>query len=342
MVKDKVKNILIIHVSGRVGDTLFITPLLETISKHYSNSFVTVLTHRNTVSLLENCKYIDLLNTISKKRARYRGWTFIKKYDLAFISSSPDEDADSLVSYACRVSKKIVAFKPTSSRLRKCVDKLVDKDFNGKRHIIDYYHDLTNALNIVPSSKRVNFYATSKELARAQKILQESALKTCKLIIAIKITSLSSRSYRDWPEEHLVKLMNMLIDKYKDVGFIAFGGLSEYGKYENIAQKIHAPFLNLSEKELREFGSIMNYVNLYIGVDTGVTHLMSSYDVPMVVLYHPLAPKSQYSPINHPNFYSLECPKNLILNMNKEDMMATIDPDQVFEKINFALTGDIK
>ena len=293
--------------------------------------------------MLENCKYIDLLNTISKKRARYRGWTFIKKYDIAFVSSSPDEDADSLVSYACRVSKKIVAFKPTSSRLRKCVDKSVDKDFNGKRHIIDYYHDLTNALNIFPSSKRVNFYATSKELVRAQKILQESSLKTCKLIIAIKITSLSSRSYRDWPEEHLIKLMNMLIDKYKNVGFIAFGGLGEYDKYESIAQKVHAPFLNLSDhgvadQRLREFGSIMNYVDLYIGVDTGITHLMSSYDAPMVVLYHPLSPTSQYSPINHPNFYSLECPKKFILDMNKEDMMTTIGSEQVFEKINLALS----
>ena len=33
MVKNS-KKILVIHVSGRVGDTLLITPLLETISKH--------------------------------------------------------------------------------------------------------------------------------------------------------------------------------------------------------------------------------------------------------------------------------------------------------------------
>ena len=229
-----------------MGDTLFITPLLETISKHYSNSFVTVLTHRNTVSLLENCKYIDILNTISKKRARYRGWTFIKKYDIAFVSSSPDEASDALVSYACRVSKKIVAFNPTSSRLRRCIDKSVDKDFNEKRHIIDYYHDLTDSLNIAPASKRVNFSATNQELNESKNILQKSELRGVDLIVAIKITSLPSRSYRDSSEESLVVLMKMLTDRYKNIGFIAFGGLSEYGKYESIAQKVHTPFLNFS------------------------------------------------------------------------------------------------
>ncbi len=327
------KRILVIHVSGRVGDTLFITSLLETISQYYPNSLITILAHRNTVNLLENCKYVDHIGTISKKRARYRGWTFIKKYDLTFVSSSPDESADSLVSYACRVSKKVVAFKPTSRILRKCIDKSVDKDFYEKRHIIDYYHDLTNSLNIAPASKRVSFDATNQELEESKKILQKSTLKKSDLIVAVKITSLPSRSYRDWPEENLVGLMKMLIDKYKNVGFIAFGGLSEYDKYENIAQKVHTPFLNFSDKGLREFGSIMNYVDLYIGVDTGVTHLMSSYNKPMVALYHPNMSVHKYRPINHPKLCLLEADQQSHLDIDEMNLMSTIKPKLVFEKI---------
>lgn len=337
MIKDKVKKILIIHVSGRVGDTLFITPLIETISKHYSNAFVTVLTHRNTVSLLENSKYIDILNTISKKRARYRGWGYAKKHDLAFVSSSPDEDADSLVAYACRISKKVVAFDPISPKLKNCLFRSVNKNFRKKRHIVDYYHDLTNALNIHPSNKRVRFCNSSEEITKAKHTLTTSNLNNCQTLIGVKITSLSSRSYRDWPLDNFIDLASIILKEKQNVGFVILGGLDEYDKYDVLAKNIEAPVLNLSGGDLRDFGAIINLLDIYIGVDTGITHLASSFNIPMVVLYHPLNPVKKYGPINHPNFYPIECVQCKEQN-NEAVAMSTITSDNVFDKINLALS----
>ena len=121
--------------------------------------------------------------------------------------------------------------------------------------------------------------------------------------------------------------------RYKNIGFIAFGGLSEYGKYESIAQKVHTPFLNFSDKGLREFGSIMNYIDLYIGVDTGVTHLMSSYNKPMIALYHPNMPVCKYGPVNHPKLCLLEADQQTHLELDKMALMSTIKPKLVFDKI---------
>ncbi len=327
------KSILIIHVSGRVGDTLLITPLLETISKHYRNSTVTILTHRNTVNLLENCKYVDYVETISKKRARYRGWTFYKKYDLALVSSTFDESSDSLVSYACRVSKKVVAFKPNSNILRKCIYKSVDKNLDEKRHAIKYYHDLTNSLNIASIGKRISFSSTKQELQESKNILQKSALKKCNLIIAIKITSLESRSFRDWPEDNLVMLIKLLSKKYENIGFVAFGGINEFDKFDNIEKRVQIPFLNFSKYGLREIGSIMNYVDLYIGVDTGFTQLMSSYNKPMIILYYPNMSPYKFSPIDHPKLCLIEADKRQHSDVDEMNLMSTIKPEEVFDKI---------
>jgi len=339
MMGESIGTILVIHVSGRVGDTLFITPLLETIAKKYPGSKITLLAHRNTVSLLEDCKYADCVGTISKKRARYRGWSFIKKYDLAFVSSSPDEDADALVSYSCRVSKEVIAFQPSTDRLIKCLTKSVPKNFGKDRHIVDYYHDLTSSLGIIPMSKRIHYVANNFESISSKNILKRSSIASCDFIVAIKITSLPSRSYRDWPDDHLVSLMKQLIDKYSNIGFVAFGGLSEYQRYEDIANKAKAKLLNLSDKSLREFGSMMQYMDVYIGVDTGVTHLMSSFNIPMIVLYHPLTPKKQYSPLNHPCFFSFECDRDSSVEI--EELMSTISPDLVSKKVENILDNKL-
>ncbi len=98
-------------------------------------------------------------------------------------------------------------------------------------------------------------------------------------------------------------------------------------------KKVHTPFLNFSDKGLREFGSIMNYVDLYIGVDTGVTHLMSSYNKPMVALYHPNMSVHKYRPINHPKLCLLEADQQSHLDIDEMNLMSTIKPKLVFDKI---------
>jgi len=339
MVKNS-KKILVIHFTGRVGDTLFITPLLETISNNYKNSEITALVHRNTIALVEHSKHANYVSTISKKRARYRGWLSRNKYDMVFVSSSPDEDVDSLVSYACRVGKRIIAFETPSEKLNNCINYVVHKDFNKDRHLVDYYHDLTNAVGIPSSRKRINFNATNSELNKSKKILQNSSLKDCKIIIAVKITGLPSRSYRDWPEKNFIELTEILAKQYSDIGFIMLGGLDEYEKYDDMSQKIQAPVLNLSNQVAREVGAMMSHVSLYLGVNTGFTHLMSSFDAPMVVLFHPLVSGRQYAPVNHPNFYSLECSN--CINGDESCMMASISSKQVFDTINLALSNVVK
>jgi ADP-heptose:LPS heptosyltransferase len=231
-----------------------------------------------------------------------------------------------------------VAFKsPNSKLLNSCVHFQVDKNFNNKKHVIDYYHDLTNKIGMPVIGRRINFRSSKSELRKAYELLQSSPLKACELIIGVKITGLESRSYRDWPTENFLQLARLLTNQYSKIGFILLGGLNEYNKNEKIAENISAPVLNMSGAKLREIGAIMKYINLYIGVDTGFTQLVSSYDNPMVVLYHPFIPKYQTQPINHPNFHSIDCHEKSIINMNKENMMETISAERVFEKITMII-----
>jgi heptosyltransferase-3 len=52
----------------------------------------------------------------------------------------------------------------------------------------------------------------------------------------------------------------------------------------------------------------MNQVDLYVGVDTGPTHIMGALHKPMVTLYHPTAPSSALGPFGHPCCYAMDHP----------------------------------
>jgi heptosyltransferase-3 len=330
-------NILVIHVSSRVGDSLLVTPLLKTLKRQYENSYITLLAHKRMATLFDYSPDVDRVGIISEKRSRYKGWVLGKKYDLAFVVSGPEENLESITKYALRVSHKVVAFESNSAKLNKKIQTLVGKDFTGDRHIIDYYHDLTNALNIHPANKRVRFCNSSEEITKAKHTVTTSNLNKCQTLIGVKITSLSSRSYRDWPLDNFIDLASIILKEKQNVGFVILGGLDEYDKYDFLAKNIDAPVLNLSGGDLRDFGAIINLLDIYIGVDTGVTHLVSSFNIPMVVLYHPLNPVKKYGPINHPNFYPIECVQCKEQN-NEAVAMSTVTSSNVFEKINLALS----
>ena len=335
-------KILVIHVSSRIGDSLLVTPLIETIKHKFKNCKLSLFAHKRMHVLFQNNSDIDDIDVISVKRSKYKGWSFIKKFDLAFVVIGPEETDTSLIKYALRVSKKVVSYNSNSQKINKRLYKIATKDYSKNTHIIDYYLSLTGALKINPSGKRVRFNSSTSELFSMQKVIASSAIKDCKVVLGLKITSLSSKSYRDWPFNNFIELSYLIGKEYSDIGFVMLGGLDEFDKLEKLSNKLDFPVLNLSGASLREIGSAINFLDLYIGVDTGFTHLVSSSDVPMVVLYHPLNPKEKYGPINHPDFHPIDCLEELIINTDKENMMATIGPEQVFEKISLALTGVIK
>jgi heptosyltransferase-3 len=50
----------------------------------------------------------------------------------------------------------------------------------------------------------------------------------------------------------------------------------------------------------------MSWLDVYVGIDTGPTHMYSALKKPMVVLYHPSIPSALYKPIDHPALSAID------------------------------------
>ena len=89
----------------------------------------------------------------------------------------------------------------------------------------------------------------------------------------------------------------------------------------------------------------MAQMQLYIGVDTGPTHLFSALSraanppVPMVVVYHPSIPSALYKPLDHPRLYAIDHPL-AAPGCSKDVAIGDISVDAVFSLVRAALLGD--
>lgn len=322
------RKILIIIVS-RIGDTLFATPSIKAISEFYNNPEITVLAHPKRYQVFQHLSFINNIGKISKNSAKWRGY-FLTHYDLAFVYGFDKE----LVKYALRVSKKVISFKQNDTHLNDKLYKSIDPPKFQSMHAVDQLLELPKSININANSKRLSFSLSAEETLFAEKLLSKNKINN-KLLIGLQVASFPTKSYRDWPIENFLELCNKILDSRSNAHFLIFGGGLEKNKTSWLSNKLGDKATLLAGKlTLRETGSVMSKVNLYIGVDTGPSHIMSTFDIPMVVLFHCLSSNLHTGAINHPYYFPINHQiKDCNENSSMKDIQVATVVSNVFEAL---------
>ncbi len=324
-----------IHVSGRVGDSLLATPAIHAVVESYPNAQIDLLVHRNRLELFKNIPRVNLRGAISTKRARWRGWICPRIYDLVIVFNYHDPMV-SIVNYATRVGKKIVAYDTVSSRINKKLTIGLTRQMENE-HAVDGYLNLVYALNIQPQSKRIRFFPTDQELSKADELL--APYLSSYFLVGYQVASFPTRSFRDWPPEFFIELSQRILAVNPNAFFLLFGGQEEAPKINLIKQSLGSKHcLDLNGLSLRLTAAIMSKINLYVGVDTGPTHLMSAFDVPFVGLYHGKFPSSLYGPLGHPYSQLIDHPLGKMCTQNST--MADVSVNDVFESVLKVLNNE--
>lgn len=324
-------KILIINVT-RIGDTLFCVPSIRAIAQHYPGAEVSVLAHPNRFELLKNLPYVKHVGSITKKSAWYRGW-FGKYYDLAFVYGA---DAP-LIRYAARVSRKVVAYRTEDPAVNALIDVKVELPAFKSDHVVRQMLELPKAVGIGTQSLRIDLTLTDSERSWARQKLNSHGLKPTDILVGFQTTSFHTRPYRDWPIENFRELANRISAAEPKARFILFGGRDGLERNQALAAELGDRCVSFANQlSLRQTASIMSQLQAYVGVDTGPTHIMSAFDIPLVGLYHALSKTHHTGPLQHPKDYCINHPAD---EAGADDTipMSQITVDQVYAQVAAAL-----
>lgn len=324
-------KILIINVT-RIGDTLFCVPSIRAIAQHYPGAEVTVLAHPNRYEVLEHLPYVQHVGGITKKSAGYRGW-FGKSYDLAFVYGFDE----ALVKYAARVSRKVIAYRQADASVNQRIHVLVEPPAFKSDHVVRQMLELPKAVGITTQNLRIDLTLTDDEQAWAQKKLAGAGIAPENLLIGFQTTSFHTRPYRDWPIENFRELANRITAAYPQARFILFGGRDGLERNQTLAAELGDRCTSFANQlSLRQTAAIMSQLHAYAGVDTGPTHIMSTFDIPLIGLYHALSKTHHTGPLQHPRDYCINHPADEA-GADDNIPMADITVDQVYAQLVRAL-----
>lgn len=327
-------SILFITVS-RIGDTLFATPALRAIAARWPQAEITVLGHPKRVEVFEHLPWVARLGAITKASAFWKRLGRRRRFDLAFVFGFDS----ALVDYALAVSRQVVAFRQNSERINARLLQAVAVPAYQSEHAVRQLLRLPQALGIEAQSLRIAYRAAPAEIDAARRRLGQCGFAGAWPLIGLQVASFPTKGYRDWPIEHFRDLCLRILARWPQARFLIFGGAEEKQRTAALAQALGDAAADFSGRlTLRESGALMACISLYVGVDTGPTHIMSAYDTPMIALYHCLSSSRHTGPLQHPAAWLIDHPHGEA-GCSEQSTMAQIDVETVFAAVKSAL-GD--
>ena len=332
------KRVLIINVT-RIGDTILTTPAIRAIAKFFPNAALTVLGHPKRVEILENIPYIQRTGGIDKRAALLRGWRDVfvgAEYDWAFVWRNDE----ALVRYALRKARHVVAHRQQDARLNTKLFAAVDRIADNKVHAVAWALSLPKAVGIPADGFQLDYCVTHAEVGSARRKLRADFPTAKGPFIGMQVASFATKSYRDWPIENFIALAKKVADDNDDARFVLYGAASDQARIATLTAALPGKAKSYAGQfSLRETVAMMACTDLYIGVDTGPTHLFSALRKPMVVLYHPSLPSRIYKPLEAPALYVIDHPRSGP-DATSDIPMGEISVEVVLKAVRAALRGD--
>ena len=297
-------RVLVINVT-RIGDTILTTPVLRALARAWPQAKLTFLGHPKRVEVVEHLPFVAETGAISKQRAPWRGRLFGSRWDLALVYGHDRP----LIEYALRVAPRVVAFRQEQDALNARLYRVVAPAASQRVHAVNQLLLLPGALGIQPDGLRLSYEVTPAEKDWAREYLGKLSNDRGPLV-GLQIAGFHATSYRDWPLERFAELCGRMRARWPGVHLMLFGGAAERARTSELARRVGGRVTNLAGSvTLRQSAALLDRLDLYVGVDTGPTHIMSALDAPMVAIYHCHSPSFAIGPLERPRCYVVDHPR---------------------------------
>ena len=311
------RRILMIGVA-RIGDTLLLTPAMRAAAALSPDVELTVLAHPARREVLESLPFIHHLGSINKQRARCLGWLPGRPYDQAFVWGKDVE----LVRYALRVAREVYAFEEEEfAGLRAKRLKRIKRPHGG--HAVRERLALIEGAGIVAQDFRLAYVVRQEERSAAESRLRSAQLEGHPLI-GLQAFSFPTKAHRDWPIGHFAELIERVSRDYPEANFVVLGDAQAAIRAISLAERFPKLRILAGQTSLRESAALMSCLDLYVGVDTGPTHIAGALGIPMVAMYHYRYPGKNLAPLQNPLCSIIEHPATGIADTSDVSGMESI------------------
>ena len=322
-----VKKICIIHLN-QIGDLIFSLPLLKALRENYPDASIHSLVKPYLQELLVDSPFVDrVIPRKSGLTAKFKLLKNIRKnnYDLV-ISLARSEECLMLTALSKAKIKAGFSCFPW------------DWCLNLKETIEGHNSWYNNAKLL----RRLNVRVTKTDYVGLLNVNNnQTDLSLPKKFVIISPGTSKRRHAKTWQKEKFAELMMLLKENY-GLSAVLVGGMDnqEYNSkiiriLKNKDRRNNSATLDLTGKiDLAGLCSVIRKASLFVGIDSGVMHMASCLDIPVVGLFGPTDP-FYVGPQNKKSIVvrveSMECMPCYLKDCKHRECMKNLGVSKVFD-----------
>lgn len=295
------KKILIVFF-GEIGDSMLLTPFLRELKKNFTQANITLAVRPKTADLIRHCPHVNSIvpiklqnNRIPSKNYRWdfnhvnlcRNFFWAEKFDLAIL---PRWDVDYYqASFFVYLSgaKRRVGYSANVKALKKRLNPGHDLLFTDVIKDSDTTHEIVHTLKIIEflgghiNDASLEAWWGENDEAYVGQFLDQNKHRLRRPVICLGISSL--RLTKRWPIDRYILLIEWLMEKYHAT-ILLLGDSHDKQLGDKVNGRIKNPYMlnYIGQPNIRETLCLLRNCDLYIGNDTGLKHLASYWQIPII------------------------------------------------------------
>jgi len=264
-----ISKVLFITLSN-FGDVVLTLPALDVLRQEFPKARITVMVGPRVAGIFENNPFIHKLIIYDKYaclKEKIRLFFQLKKERFDLVVDFRNTLYGALLPAVCRTSPFL--YIPT-----------------GIRHMNERnLYRLAKALGHKGAWQKAedkSFYVSQENKNYISAVLENNGIGSAdKLIIVSPITAGSAKQ---WDKQNFIQLCGQL----KDYKLLLIGRQEDKSVIEQICLQAEASILNLAGRtSLEQLAYLLQKACLVVSCDTGILHLASYFDVPILGIYGP-------------------------------------------------------
>ncbi len=276
---------ILVQLWGGIGDMIWLTPSLVALRKKFPESEITVISQETTPldvikdsGIVNKCFSLNAQGVLEKLKLLKE--IIGIKPDIAISNSASPCFTSSFISFLSGAKIRI-----GQNRKGRGLLNTINVSLCNNIHEVEANSKIFSSIGVPTDSKELFMYISKQDKAFANKWIHSHKIKDKDFLIGIHPGP--KRKYaKRWDIDKFVELCKLLKKEEKSK-IIIFGGPDENDLVQYICSRVNGIFSYVGSSNLNQTAAIISKCCLFIGNDSGLTHIASAVEIPVISIFGP-------------------------------------------------------
>ena len=281
-IKSLIQNILIIRPCA-LGDLVVTLPTIEAVRNHFENAQIEIMGYSSFLEIVKGRFYAD---TISRFDQADIAHLFTKNSNVPASLINKLSNMDLIISFVSD-KEQVMVSNLRAAGVKHVIHYEPFPSEGEDIHIIDHFLRCLDLLGVHHSNKIPKIFLRDEDVLLGEKFLNDRVVDPKKMLVAMHPGSGSRQ--KCWAVDHYAELI-LLLKKEMDAQILLISGQADTGIVEELRVKVRDNFILVDRLPLPILAAIIKRSNLFVGNDSGITHVAAAVGTPAITIFGPTDP----------------------------------------------------